>query len=160
MTAPVTDHTSPRLLPVPDAVSSPFWTAAAAHVLTVARCGRCQEFSHPPDTVCPRCHHTDPQFTFEAVSGDGAIRSWVVLRQSFIPGFEADIPLLLVDVELDAQSDLRMIGRLTDGLVAKLAVGDRVVVVFEDLSPDIAVPAFTLAHSAIARALTTVAPEP
>jgi uncharacterized protein len=66
------------------------------------------------------------------------------MRRSFLPGFDADVPFVLVDVELDEQPDLRLIGRLTDGPDAPLAVGSRVSAAFEDLSPDVAVPAFAL----------------
>ena len=38
-----------------------------------------------------------------------------------------------------------MVGRLVDGPETPLRIGDRVAVAFEDLSSDIAVPAFTLA---------------
>ena len=34
-----------RPVPVPDAVSAPYWEAAAAHVLTVPRCSRCHAFT-------------------------------------------------------------------------------------------------------------------
>ena len=37
------------------------------------------------------------------------------MRQSFLPGFDDDLPFVLVDVELEEQADLRMIGRLLDG---------------------------------------------
>jgi uncharacterized protein len=100
--------------------------------------------SHPPDIVCPRCQHPNPNFSFEPVSGEGSVRSWVVLRQSFLPGFDDLIPLVLVDVALSEQSDIRLIGRLLDGPDAPLTVGRRVRVAFEDLAPDVAVPAFTL----------------
>jgi uncharacterized OB-fold protein len=133
-----------RPIPVPDERSAPYWSAAAAHVLTVARCSRCGQLSHPPDVVCPQCQHPDPDFTFEPVSGDGTIRSWVVLRQSFLPGFDDLIPLVLVDVALTEQPDIRLIGRLLNGPGAALALGHRVRIAFEDLAPGIALPAFTL----------------
>jgi uncharacterized OB-fold protein len=136
---------SQRPVPLPDERSAPYWSAAAEHVLAVARCSRCGQLSHPPDIVCPRCHHPDPGFTFEPVSGKGTVRSWVILHQSFLPGFDALLPLVLVDVALDEQSDVRLIGRLLDGPEAPLALGSPVRVAFEDLAPDIAVPAFTLA---------------
>ena len=79
------------------------------------------------------------------MSGEGTLRSWVILHQSFLPGFDTLLPLVLVDVALDEQSDVRLIGRLLDGPDAPLALGRRVRVAFEDLAPDIAVPAFTLA---------------
>jgi uncharacterized OB-fold protein len=136
-----------RPVPVPDEESAPFWEAAAAHVLAVARCARCGSFSIPPDVVCQHCHHGDPEFAFVPVSGRGAVRSWTVVRQSFLPGFADDVPYVLVDVELDEQTDLRMIGRLVDGPDVSLHLGDRVVAAFEDIAPGVAVPAFALENS-------------
>ncbi len=66
------------------------------------------------------------------------------MRQSFLPGFADDVPFVLVDVELDEQADLRMIGRLLDGPDVALHLGDRVVAAFEDIAPGVAVPAFVL----------------
>ncbi|HTZ14157.1 MAG TPA: OB-fold domain-containing protein [Mycobacterium sp.] len=134
-----------RPVPVPDAVSAPYWAAAAEHVLTVARCARCGQASMPPEVVCPHCRSTDPQFTFAPVSGRGIIRSWTVVRQAFLPGFDADVPFVLVDVELDEQPGLRMIGRLRDGVDARLQLSAAVVGDFEDLAEGIAIPAFVLA---------------
>jgi uncharacterized OB-fold protein len=133
-----------RPVPVPDADSAPFWEAAAAHVLTVARCSRCRTFSLPIDRACRHCRSTEPAYTFEPVSGRGVVRSWTIVRQSFLPGFDDDLPFVLVDVELDEQSDLRMIGRLLDGPDAPLQVGARVTVGFEDLTSGFSVPAFVL----------------
>ncbi len=131
-----------RPLPVADEQSAPFWNAAAAHVLALARCSRCTSFSHPPDLVCPNCHSTDPGFVFTPVSGRGTVRSWTVLHQSFLQGFE--VPFVLVDVELVEQADLRLIGRLLDGPDVPLGIGDAVTLAFEDVAPGISVPAFTL----------------
>lgn len=132
-----------RPLPVPDDVSAPYWAAAARHVLSVARCSRCGRLAMPPDVVCTACGSTEPGFEFTPVSGDGVVRSWTVVRQSFLPGFE--VPFVLVDVELAEQADLRLVARLLDGPGATLAIGARVRVAFEDLTDEIAVPAFTLA---------------
>lgn len=136
---------SARPLPVPDEVSAPFWSAAADHVLTVARCARCGKFSMPPGVACPHCHATDPGFEFTPVSGRGVVRSWTVVRQAFLPGFDADLPFVLVDVELAEQAELRLIGRLLDGVDAPLHIDAPVVARFEDLAPGVAVPAFELA---------------
>lgn len=66
------------------------------------------------------------------------------MHQSFLAGFDQDVPFLLVDVELVEQPDLRIIGRLMDGPDADLHIGASVQATFERLSPDIAVPAFAL----------------
>jgi uncharacterized OB-fold protein len=134
-----------RPLPVPDEVSAPFWSAAAEHVLTVARCAQCGQLTMPPDVVCPHCHASDPRFEFTPVGGRGTVRSWTVVRQALLPGFDDDLPFVLVDVELVEQADLRLIGRLLDGVTADLHVGDAVVVGFEDIAPGVAIPAFELA---------------
>jgi uncharacterized OB-fold protein len=135
---------STRPIPAPDDASAPYWEAAAAHVLTVARCSRCRAFTIPIDVVCPHCHSTDPRFAFEPVSGRGSLRSWTTVRQSFLPGFDDDLPFVLADVELEEQADLRMIGRLLDGPDVPLHLGDRVTAAFEDLAPGVAIPAFAL----------------
>jgi len=131
-------------VPVPDEQSSPFWQAAADGVLVIARCGRCSTYAHPPDLVCPSCGHTDPAFTFEPVSGRGTVRSWTVVRQAFLPGFDDAVPFLLVDVALDELDDVRLIGRLVDGPDAPVQLGDRVTTTFDELAEGGAVPAFAL----------------
>ena len=70
------------------------------------------------------------------------MRSWVVVRDTFLPGFE--VPFVLVDVALDAEPDIRLIGRLVDGADVPLRRDDRVAMVFDDIAPGVAVPAFSL----------------
>ncbi|KUI44152.1 hypothetical protein AU197_02615 [Mycobacterium sp. IS-1590] len=135
--------TAQRPLPVPDEASAPYWAAAARHVLTVARCSECAALTLPPDVLCVACGSTDPRYVFAPVSGRGVVRSWTVVRKSFLPGFE--VPFVLVDVELAEQPDLRLIGRLLGADEAALSIGAQVSVVFEDVSAEIAVPAFELA---------------
>lgn len=135
-----------RPVPVPDEMSAPFWAATSRHDLALARCSRCGAYAHPPDVTCPHCGSADPDFAFGSVSGTGTIRSWTVLRQSFLPGF--DVPFVLVDVELDVQPELRLIGRLLSGETPDLRLGARVRVDFEDVAPDVAIPAFALEATA------------
>jgi uncharacterized protein len=129
-------------LPVPDERSAPYWEAAGRHRLVIAICSRCARRSHPPDSVCPHCRHADPRFRFKEVSGGGTVRSWVVVRRSFLPGFE--VPFVLVDVEIDEDAAIRLIGRLVDGPDEPLATGARVRVCFDDLAPGVSVPSFEL----------------
>jgi uncharacterized OB-fold protein len=133
---------SARPLPEPDERSAPYWEAAARHELRLPRCSRCEGFTMPPDAVCPRCGTTEPAFAFVAVTGAGSIRSWTVVRQSFLAGF--DVPFVLVDVALDDAPDVRLIGRLLDGPAAAIHLDDRVTLAFEDLADGVAVPAFAL----------------
>ena len=133
---------SERPVPVVDEQSAAFWEAASRGELVLASCTHCNGFAHPPTAVCPNCGSTEPGFTFQPVAQHGRVRSWTVVRQSFVPGFDDDVPFVLVDVEIDA-TDVRLIGRLVDGPGAALHVGDAVSVVFEQTG-DVAVPAFTI----------------
>jgi uncharacterized OB-fold protein len=131
-----------RPTPVPDEWSAPFWKAAARHQLTAAACSACGAFSIPPDVVCPHCGDPNAEFSFRPLSGRGAVRSWTVMHQSSVPGFDDALPFVLVDVELDDQADLRMIARLLDGRDVPVTLDDRVTSVFEDIAPGVAIPAF------------------
>ena len=73
-------------------------------MLTVARCGECGTLTLPPDVVCTACGSTDPAFEFTPVSGRAVVRSWTVIRQAFLPGFDRELPFVLVDVELVEQA--------------------------------------------------------
>ena len=131
---------STRVLPVADEVSAPYWQACASHELKLPRCGPCGRLSLPPDIVCPQCRSAEPDWTWQTVSGRGRIRTWTVVRHSFLQGFE--LPFVLVDVELDEDAGVRMVGRLVDGPEAALALGDRVELAFEDVADGIAIPSF------------------
>ncbi len=95
--------------------------------------------------MCRECGSADPGFEFVEVDGAGTVRSWTVMRQSFLPGFDDDVPFVLVDVELAAAPGIRLIGRLLDGPAAPLRTGRPVTLAFEDLGPGLSVPAFELA---------------
>jgi uncharacterized OB-fold protein len=129
-----------RILPVPDESSAPYWAAAAEHVLKLPRCSKCREFTLPPDLTCPSCHTLEPEYRYEPVSGRGTVRTWTIVRHSFLKGF--DLPFMLVDVQFDDQPSVRMIGQLLDGPETPIQLGDAVEVAFEDLAPGVSVPAF------------------
>lgn len=133
-----------RPIPVPDERSVGYWEAAARHELAIARCASCRSYSHPPEPICTSCGHVADPLIFERVSGQGVIRSWAMVRQALLPGFEGVIPYLIVDVELPEQPELRLTGRLLDGPDAPVRIGMPAMVAFEDIAPGVAVPAFTI----------------
>jgi len=130
-------------LPAVDETSAGYWEATARGELALPRCSVCRQFTIPPTIVCPACGTTEPNFTYVPVDGDGTVRSWTLVRDAFLPGFADDLPYVLVDVELDAQSQLRMIGRFTDGPDSPIRIGDRVTVTFDTIADGVAVPSFT-----------------
>lgn len=137
---------SSKPMPVPDALSSGFWEAAARHELMLQRCAACGHLTHPPDVVCVACLSSAAAFTFEPVSGRGCIRSWTIMRDTFLPAFRVDIPWVIVDVEL--REGPRMVARLVDGASAPLRIGLAVRVVFDDVADGVALPCFQLIEGA------------
>ena len=59
---------------VPDDSSAAFWSAAAEHVLTVARCGRCGQLTMPPGCGVPQS--SAPAFEFTDGERLGTVRLW------------------------------------------------------------------------------------
>ena len=134
--------TAAHPVPVPDALSAPFWEAGARGELALPRCSVCSTATLPADQVCPNCHSTEPDWRFEVVPARGHICSWTVVRQAFLPGVE--VPFTLVDVELAAATEVRLIGRLV-GPDEHVALGEEVVIEFEQVAPEIGIPVFRMA---------------
>lgn len=139
----VGDATRPVALP--DELSAPYWDAAARHEPVLPRCAACGRLDLPPEIVCRRCGSTEPRWEYVPSAGTGTLRSWTIVRKAFLPGFET--PFVLVDVELDDQEDLRVIGCLVGSDSGDLHTGDLVETVFEDVGEGRAVPAFRLVAS-------------
>ena len=134
----------PKPVPVPDEQSQEFWDAAAKHTLAIQRCQACGFYSYPPAMLCPNCLSPEREFRFEPVSGRGRMRTWTIMRQAFLPGFQGDIPYVVAEVELEEQPGLKMVMLLVDGMEAELSIGAPVEVVFEDLAEGMSVPHFKM----------------
>jgi uncharacterized protein len=120
---------SHRPLPEPSALTRGFWDSARIERLAVQQCDRCGAFYHPPVSLCAACH--GEEFHWQAVSGRGTIRQCTVLRQPRVVGFEDELPLTCITVELDDAGGVLLIGNLSRGQIAE--VGGRVRVVFQEI---------------------------
>lgn len=95
-------------LPVSDRDSEPFWQALREGELRLQRCSGCGALRWPPRAVCNRCHGFDARW--EALSGRGRVVSWVRTHQVFAPAYRDQVPYLTVQVVLDEQDDILLIG--------------------------------------------------
>ena len=99
---------------------------------------------------------TSLDWTWQNVSGKGAIYSYEIIAHAIQPGFRDFTPYPVVIVDLDEQrgvptpqDGLRLIANLVDEQFqpeaeANVAIGKRVDVVFQDLSPELSLPQFRL----------------
>jgi len=137
---------TPKPVPVPDALSEAFWSAAASHVLAIQRCAHCGWYAYPPSVMCGTCLSPEPSFHYQPVSGRGRVTTWTVVHQAFLPGFAADVPYVVAEVELEEQAGLRMVTRLGGARPGDVAIGLPVEVAFDDVATGVAVPHFVPAE--------------
>src|SRR5215208_1507811 len=45
----------PKVIPVPDELSKPFWDAVNARRLVLQHCGACEKLQYPPQKTCQVC---------------------------------------------------------------------------------------------------------
>lgn len=142
------------IVPENDSEWKTYFQAVRRHRLVMRKCAACGLMRYPPTHACPWC--TALEWTWQEVSGKGTIHSYEIVVHAIQPGFRDWAPYPVVLVELDEQrgqptpdEGLRMIANLvrpdfTPERDENVAIGTRVRVVFQDLSPEIALPQFTL----------------
>lgn len=125
--------------PVPaiDPDSAPYWAALNENRLVLKNCGDCGRAHFYPRELCPHCHSAN--LTWIEASGRGEIYSFTVCRRPAGPAFAADVPYVVALVDL--AEGPRMMTRIV-GDPAAVAIGQKVGVVFERQSDDLALPVF------------------
>lgn len=125
-------------LPVPDEASQPFFTGARERHLMIQRCSACGAVMWPVKTRCINCLGTD--VTWIQASGQAQLYSFVVMHQIYHPGFAAEAPYNIAEVDL--AEGLRIITNIVDCPNDQLHIGMPVEVTFEDLTDEITLPKF------------------
>jgi len=131
------DYSGP--IPVPTPETRPFWEAARRHELVLQRCDGCGRHVFYPRAVCPHCFSA--ALTWRRVSGRGTLHTFTVVHRGQ-RAFPLGPPYVIAIVEL--AEGVRLMTNLVEVEPdpAKLRIGMAVEVVFEDVSPEIALPRF------------------
>jgi len=127
----------PRIAPIPDAESEPFWTAVNEGKLLVQECSVCGQRQLYGRSLCTNCHSA--ALTWIESSGLGTIYSRTIIRQYPNRSFKHLIPFVVALVDLD--DGPRMMSNVVGTPAEDVKIGDRVRVVFEAL-PGAALPMF------------------
>ena len=107
-TAPMTQPTPPmKPSPVPNELSRPYWEAAAQGRLVLQCCSACGTVRHYPRVLCDVCYSSAVHW--KPASGRGTLHSWTVAHHAFHPAFAAELPYVLVTVDLE--EGVRTLGR-------------------------------------------------
>lgn len=128
-------------LPEPSIDSKPFWDGLKQHRILLQTCTNCGKKRHYPRPVCDACHSMDSEWT--EASGRGTIYSWTETHHPFHIGFKAEVPYILVTVDLE--EGVRLQSQLIGARLQDLKIGLPVQAVFADAAEGIVLPYFRLA---------------
>lgn len=116
----------------------PFWKGTKRHELLMPRCDDCGRMFFYPRSRCVYCFSTN--IRWEKVSGKGSIFSYTIVHRTPFEGF--DVPYVLAVIKLDEGPML--LSNLIDCELEKIAIGDSVEVVFEDVTEEITLAKFKI----------------
>jgi hypothetical protein len=106
----------PRIAPVPDRDSGPYWAALAEGALKLQHCRDCNRWTWPPRPICSGCQGENLEW--KAVAGTGEVYSWIVNHKPYMPDVVDLVPYTIVLVRLDEQDDIFIPGRLLSDVEA------------------------------------------
>ena len=118
----------PRPKPKLDQENRAFWTGGSQGKLYITKCGDCGQFTHPPRILCRHCQSEN--VAPEAVAGTGAIDTFSINHQAWVPGLE--VPLVIARVRLDGVPGVYLTTNIVNCPIEDVNFEDKVRVVFEE----------------------------
>ena len=127
-------------LPVPNALTAPYWEACRRGELAIQRCASCARFVHFPEPRCPYCAGT--RLGYAPVSGDAVVHTFSVIHRAFTAWFAARTPYVIAWVELAEQRGLKAFGNVVGCRPEDVSIGMPVRARFTELPGFGPVPEF------------------
>lgn len=125
-------------VPLPDALTQPFWDGCKRHVITVQKCRSCGRMRHRPSAGCHHCGGDTADWV--ELSGRGTVYTCTIVRRAFHPAFTEDVPYAVGLVSAEEDETVRFHTRFVECDPADIAVGTGVDVVFEPDATGIVLP--------------------
>lgn len=116
----------------------PFWEGALNGTLMIKRCTDCSAYQGPTAGLCIDC--LSESLDWVEASGKGTLHAYGIMHQRYHPGFFDDIPYNVAVVELDEGPRLNT--NILEVSSEDLQVGMRVMVTFERVTKEVAIPKF------------------
>ena len=124
----------PKVIPVPDELSKPFWDAVNEKRLVMQNCSACDKLQYPPQEKCAACGSAE-KLAWKEVSGRGRISSYIVIEDGRLDRRMPDQPYNLALIILDEDPGINFYSNLPGVPVDDVPVGAAVEVVFEEVAP-------------------------
>jgi uncharacterized OB-fold protein len=122
------------VIPVPDALSTPFWDAVNEQRLVLQHCAACDRLQYPPRVTCATCGSA-ATLDWKEVNGRGHIAAAIVIEDGRLERRMADQPDNLAVITLDADPGINFYANLPGIPVNEVPVGAAVEVIFEEVAP-------------------------
>lgn len=110
----------------------PYWESLKSHDVKVQKCSACGTLRYVPKEICHVCH--SDEVSWASISGKGEIYTFSVVRRAPTPAYQEDVPYTIVHVTMD--EGFRMIGTLSGIEVDDVAIGHKVKVAYDDVTPE------------------------
>src|SRR5258706_14854069 len=123
--------TMPKLIPVADALSKPFWDAVNQKRLVLQHCAACDRLQYPPQQACQVCNSANG-LAWKEVEGRGHIASYIVIEDGRLNRRMPDQPYNLAMVTLDGAPRGNFYSNLPGTPPYKVPVGAAVEGTFEE----------------------------
>jgi uncharacterized OB-fold protein len=117
-------------VPIPGEADRPYWDALRERRVVFPRCTACGTLTQRLPMVCGNCQ--GESFEWAQVSGRGAIYTFSIARQTWVPAFRGELPYVVVAVAVAEQSALMVTTNLVgDYELEELDLGLPVIAEFE-----------------------------
>ena len=133
----------PKLIPVPNELTKPYWDAVNSRKLLIQYCSDCQKLQYP---INPSCYHCSQATSlgWKEVEGKGEIIAAIVIEDGRLNRRMPDQPYNLAVVSLDEDPTINFYSNLPGTEPYKAPIGAKVSVTFEEVSPDQLIPEWTV----------------
>ncbi|MBF5006814.1 bifunctional OB-fold nucleic acid binding domain-containing protein/MaoC family dehydratase [Diaphorobacter caeni] len=130
-------------LPLPTAISAPYWDGLKAHDLRIQQCDK-GHWLFFPRTHCPSCGSRN--LAWKSVSGHGKLYTFTIARIPTMPEFTDEMPQALAVVELEEGVHINT--TIVGAEPEQLKIGMPLRAVFDDRPGSITLLRFTPQNSA------------
>ena len=124
----------PKLIPVADELSKPFWDAVNQKRLMLQHCKACGKLQYPPQPTCQKCG-SSATLEWKEVAGKGHIATYIVIEDGRLNRRMPDQPYNLALVTLDQEPSVNFYSNLPGTPPYQVPVGAAVEVTFEEVAP-------------------------
>ena len=124
----------PKVIPVPDELSQPFWDGVNERRLVLQNCTACNKLQYPPQASCQVCGSSEG-LEWQEVEGKGHIATYITIEDGRLNRRMPDQPYNLALVTLDQDPTVNFYSNLPGVPAYEVPVGAAVELTFEEVAP-------------------------